>query len=214
MSRPGTPCHCVAAACSGQSVTTGMRYDGVKVECTQTGDGISQCAPESGGTADPCDSAIVLWPPNHKMVQFTLTACQPPPGCGGGSGSGSDGPDAGGGSDDGDAGVIFRTEPGPVRSAAGPSPTAQITSISVDEAVDVGKGGDGHTKVSDVEIIDGVTFALRAERQGGGDGRVYRVNFGDDEGATGSCDFQVPHDQGPAHGAVDSGAVVTITPAP
>ncbi len=56
------------------------------------------------------------------------------------------------------------------------------------------------------------SFALRSERQGGGDGRVYRVNWADDAGVTGSCEFDVPHDQGPAHGAVDSGVVVTVTP--
>ena len=192
-----------SAACSGQNVTTGMRFDGVKVECTQTGDGVNLCAPV--GPADPCDAANVLWPPNHKMIQFTLSACAPAPGCGGGG----DGSDAGSGSDDGDAGIIFRTV---TAHAAGPSDTAKITSITVDEAVDVGKGGDGHTTKADVELVDDVTFALRSERQGGGDGRVYRVNFADDMGVTGSCEFQVPHDQGPAHGAVDSGTVVTLVP--
>jgi len=197
-----------SAACSGQNVTTGMRFDGVKVECTQTGDDVNRCAPVS--PADPCDAANVLWPPNHKMIEFTLSACAPAPGCGGGG----DGPDAGSGSDDGDAGIIFRT----VTAHAAPSDTAKVTSITVDEAVDVGKGGDGHTPKGDlaqgdVELDgDGVTFALRSERQGGGDGRVYRVHFADDTGATGSCEFQVPHDQGPAHGAVDSGTVVTLVP--
>lgn len=197
-----------AAGCSGGAPTTvGMRYDGVKVECTQTGDGVSSCTPAAA--ADPCDVVNVLWPPNHKMIQFTLSACAPPPSCGDG---GDGGPDAGSGSGE-DADIIFRTEPsGPVTSAAGPSMTAKITSITVDEAVDVGAGGDGHTANSDVQIVDPVTFALRSERQGGGDGRVYRVNFADDMGVSGSCEFQVPHDQGPAHGAIDSGVVISVAP--
>jgi len=87
-----------------------------------------------------------------------------------------------------------------------------ITSITADEAVEVGAGGDGHTIKDDIQIVDAVSFALRSERQGNGDGRVYRVNFVDDAGAEGSCEFQVPHDQGPARGAVDSGTVVTVKP--
>lgn len=198
-----------AAACSGSDTTIGIRYDGVKVECTQTGDDVNMCTPMA--PADPCDSANVLWPPNHKMIQFTLSACNPAPGCTGGGGGG---PDAGAppaDAPDGDAGIIFRTTSATV-SSAGPTATSKITSITVDEAVDVGRGGDGHTPTTDVTIIDPVTFSLRSERQGGGDGRVYTVNFADDMGVTGSCEFQVPHDQGPAHGAVDSGVVVTVTP--
>jgi hypothetical protein len=34
-------------------------------------------------------------------------------------------------------------------------------------------------------IIDPVTFDLRSERQGGGDGRVYRVSYVDGAGVTG-----------------------------
>jgi hypothetical protein len=90
---------------------------------------------------------------------------------------------------------------------------AKITSITVDEAVDVGAGGDGHTTTGDVTIDakDPTSFALRSERQGGGDGRVYMVNWSDGT-VSGSCEFDVPHDQGPAHGAVNSGVVVTVTP--
>jgi hypothetical protein len=101
---------------------------------------------------------------------------------------------------------VFRT------TGASATATPSITSITSDEDVDVGAGGDGHTTKFDIQIIDATTFALRSERQGGGDGRVYRVNFTDDTGATGACEFQVPHDQGPAHGAIDSGTVVTVTP--
>jgi hypothetical protein len=189
-----------AAACTGgqSTTTTGTRFDGVKVQCTQSGDDVAMCAPVTPG--DACDAANVLWPPNHKMIQFTLADCAPPPGCGSGSGSGS-------GSGGGGIGIIMRTT-----SDAAPTPTAKITSITADEAVDVGAGGDGHTTTADIKIDDATTFELRSERQGGGDGRVYRVNWADAAGVTGSCEFDVPHDQGPAHGAVDSGVVVTVTP--
>lgn len=95
---------------------------------------------------------------------------------------------------------------------------AKITSITVDEDVDVGAGGDGHTTTDDNPTgdvtmgADGTSFELRSERQGGGDGRVYRVNFVDGAGVAGACEFLVPHDRGPVNGAVDSGTVVTVKP--
>jgi hypothetical protein len=49
------------------------------------------------------------------------------------------------------------------------------------------------------------------EREGGGDGRVYHVHYVDSYGVAGACDFVVPHDQGPTHGAVDSGVAATVT---
>jgi hypothetical protein len=187
-----------AAACTDPAVhTIGMRVDGVKVDCVQRGDGVSTCA----ALNDACDAATVLWPPNHKMVRFTLADCAPAPGCGGDGGGGGSGSGSGSGSDD----VIFRTS----AFAAAPA-DATVTSITADEAIEVGKGGDGHTPDADVAIVDGVTFDLRSERQGGGDGRVYRVNFADGAGVAGSCDFVVPHNQGPTSGAVDSGTVVTV----
>jgi hypothetical protein len=73
--------------------------------------------------------------------------------------------------------------------------SATITAITADEAVDVGAGGDGHTKNYDMRI---------------GDGRVYRVWFTNAAGTAGSCEIQVPHDQGPFGGAIDSGEVVRI----
>jgi hypothetical protein len=105
--------------------------------------------------------------------------------------------------------VIGRTLP---TAPAPVPPDAHITSVTVDEDVDVGRGGDGHTTSGDVAIIDATTFELRSERQGGSDGRVYRVNFVDSAGGTGSCEFDVPHDKGPTSGAADSGTVVTVTP--
>jgi len=87
-----------------------------------------------------------------------------------------------------------------------------VTSITVDEAIDVGQGGDGHTTNYDAKIVDATHFELRSERQGGGDGRVYTVYYTDTSGNAGSCQFLVPHNQGPFEGAVDSGTVVTVLP--
>lgn len=71
--------------------------------------------------------------------------------------------------------------------------------------------GDGHTH-PDIEVgCD--TVRLRAERSGGGDGRVYQVGFiaRDDAGNTteGACTIHVPHDQG-GHEVVDSGEAVRV----
>lgn len=192
-----------AAACSHSSGTTiGVRSDGLTVECEQQFDDVSTCTPDDGD--DHCESwrdggaANVLWPPNHKLIRFTLDDCAAiQDGCDGGG--------DGGGSDDG--GVILLAG-----TLAGAPADAHITSITADEAVDVGAGGDGHTTEYDVAIVDARTFDLRSERQGGGDGRVYRVNYVDGAGVTGSCEFLVPHNQGPTSGAVDSGTAVTVTP--
>ena len=187
-----------AMACGGGSdEVSGTRVDGVHVTCAQQFDDISTCTPDDGGgTCDDAGAATVLWPPNHKLIQFTLADCAPVrTGCGDGGGDGS-----GGGSGGGGGGVIFFTGTVPLDAA--------ITSITSDEAVDA--AGDGHTDY-DISIVDDTTFALRSERSGTGDGRVYHVNYATPAGDLGTCDFVVPHDQGPAHGAVDSGVVLTVT---
>jgi hypothetical protein len=121
----------------------------------------------------------VLWPPNHKLITFSLADCA-------------------------NLSVCPQGQTGSVDGS--------ITSITVDEAVDVGQGGDGHTTKYDVVILDAQHFELRSERQGGGDGRVYTVYYTDSAGNAGSCQFLVPHNQGPFEGAVDSGTVYTVTP--
>ena len=70
--------------------------------------------------------------------------------------------------------------------------------------------GDGDTAV-DGQIGSGNSFAVRAERSGTADGRVYHVYFSASDGAGGSCTgsatIGVPHDQGPNGGPVDGGAL-------
>ncbi len=82
-----------------------------------------------------------------------------------------------------------------------------IVAITSDEAIEVGQGGDGNTQ-ADMKIEENVA-SLRAERQGGGDGRVYILHLEDADGQTVSCRIDVPHDQSGA-GAVDSGEATRI----
>jgi Ca-activated chloride channel family protein len=85
----------------------------------------------------------------------------------------------------------------------------EITSVSSDEPEDAQGKGDGNT-VDDIVIEDSQTVELRAERQGGGNGRVYTINFevtdasGNTE--TGSCTVWVLHDQESDSTAIDDGA--------
>jgi len=80
-----------------------------------------------------------------------------------------------------------------------------ILSIYSDEPED--SNGDGNT-MDDIEIVDGHTFRLRSERQGGGNGRVYGVSFmvTDSAGNTSEeeCAVSVPHDQS-GSAAIDDG---------
>ena len=74
--------------------------------------------------------------------------------------------------------------------------------------------GDGNTE-DDIVILDASSFMLRAERQGGGNGRVYGIAFEitDSEGntVTDTCFVSVPHDQS-GDEAIDDGAEYTVTP--
>jgi hypothetical protein len=77
--------------------------------------------------------------------------------------------------------------------------TLTITRVTQDEPVN--DEGSGNT-APDAEGIGGPNVRLRAERTGGGNGRVYRVSFlaRDTQGAAteGSVMVCVPHDQGNA----------------
>ena len=85
----------------------------------------------------------------------------------------------------------------------------EITSVSSDEPEDAQGEGDGNT-VDDIVIVDSQTVELRAERQGGGNGRVYTINFGVTDASgnteTGSCTVWVLHDQESDSTAIDDGA--------
>jgi hypothetical protein len=89
-----------------------------------------------------------------------------------------------------------------------------ILSVYSDEPEDVGGGGDGNTS-DDIILVDHSTLMVRAERQGGGNGRVYGVSFEvvDSEGneAADICYAYVPHDQSGST-AVDDGPAYTVTP--
>lgn len=88
-----------------------------------------------------------------------------------------------------------------------------ITEAWSDEPEDARGGGDGHT-LGDLSIDGPTDLSVRAERQGGGNGRVYGIAFevADDAGnlAVGTCHVGVPHNLG-GGAPVDDGAVYTIT---
>jgi uncharacterized repeat protein (TIGR01451 family) len=84
--------------------------------------------------------------------------------------------------------------------------TLAISGIQQDEPVN--DTGDGDTS-PDATIGSGGSFAVRAERSGGGNGRVYAISFSASDGRGGSCTATlfaavVPHDQGNGSTAVNS----------
>ena len=77
----------------------------------------------------------------------------------------------------------------------------EVTEVWQDEPVGKAKsGGKGKDKGPDAELTDDGRLLLRAERKGGGDGRVYFVHFTATDVEGDSCEgvvvFTVPHDQG------------------
>lgn len=86
-----------------------------------------------------------------------------------------------------------------------------ITSVTSDEAENARGRGDGNTN-NDMVIGDG-SVDLRAERQGGGNGRVYTVHMAvaDDHGNSSASSFQVhvPHSRNST--AIDDGVAYTVT---
>jgi len=85
--------------------------------------------------------------------------------------------------------------------------TVTVTGVTQDEPLD--GLGDGDTAPD--AVIQGSAVLLRAERAGGGNGRVYRVHFSADDGAGGTCTGSVtvcvPHDQGRGAECVDDGQI-------
>ncbi|MBN1204448.1 MAG: DUF5011 domain-containing protein [Myxococcaceae bacterium] len=92
-----------------------------------------------------------------------------------------------------------------------------ILSIYSDEPEDVEGDNDGGT-LEDIVITSKSSFKLRAERNSGGDGRVYGVNFElkDQTGnvRVGLCRIQVPASQGGTAQDSGAGAGYTVLPPP
>ena len=74
--------------------------------------------------------------------------------------------------------------------------------------------GSGKTS-PDGQGVGTSTAEVRAERVGGGNGRVYRISFTADDGNGGSCSgevlVRVPKSQGKKASAVDDGALFDST---
>lgn len=83
-----------------------------------------------------------------------------------------------------------------------------ITQVSSDEPEDARGGGDGST-TNDIVITSCSSVKLRAEREGSGNGRVYRIHLqvsdGNGNSTTATCQVHVPKSQN-GNPAVDDGA--------
>lgn len=90
-----------------------------------------------------------------------------------------------------------------------------VNSIFQDESVDAQGKGDGNTTP---DAIVGSEPMVRAERAGGGDGRVYHLGFtatdSDGNSCEGSVSVCVPHDQGNGSQCVDQGPLYDSTVPP
>ena len=86
-----------------------------------------------------------------------------------------------------------------------------ITGVTQDEPVN--GVGDGDT--SPDAVIQGSQALVRAERWGGGNGRVYQINFSANDGQGGGCSgsvkVTVPHSMKPGSAAVDDGQLYDST---
>lgn len=91
--------------------------------------------------------------------------------------------------------------------------TISVDAVTQDEPVDAVGNGDGNTSPDAIGLGAGVVH-VRAERTGGGNGRVYRVAFTASDGRGGSCQaafgVEVPPNQGGAR-AVDDGQIFDST---
>jgi hypothetical protein len=94
---------------------------------------------------------------------------------------------------------------------AGGTVAISVTRIFQDEPVQ--GPGSGNTS-PDATVVGTATPSVRAERDGGGDGRVYHITFiatGASGTCTGTVTIGVPHDQGANGGPVDQGALYDST---
>jgi len=225
----------VIACGSKDDVTVGVRSDGTTVYCVD-GELYYECTPEDAPPQGDDGNGSGEGSGSDTTCDIDTNPCPGDDGGGSGDDGGGSGDDGGGSGDDGGGGS--ECEPWPVGTATVLWPpnhklhtytladcakvevcpngsaiaAGTVTKITVDEEIDVGRGGDGHTTSYDAAILDDTHFELRSERQGGGDGRVYTVYYVDGNGDAGSCQFLVPHNRGPHEGAVDSGTKVQIVP--
>lgn len=90
------------------------------------------------------------------------------------------------------------------------SSSVMITHVTSDEVEDVGGGGDGNTH-DDMSFNNG-GLDLRAERQGGGNGRVYTVylEVSDEAGNSNTASYQVHVPHSKKSSVVDDGAVYSV----
>jgi hypothetical protein len=88
-----------------------------------------------------------------------------------------------------------------------------VTCVTSDELEDAAGNGDGST-LADMVIVNATTVQLRAERSGGLNGRVYKINFQVRDAAgnatTAVCPVSVVLDQSPSSVAVDSGVHFSV----
>jgi hypothetical protein len=93
--------------------------------------------------------------------------------------------------------------------------TLTITQVLQDEPTN--SAGDGNT-CPDATETGTATVSVRAERAGGGDGRVYHLGFTASDGRGGTCQGEVtvcvPHDQGDGEACVDQGPIYDSTVCP
>jgi len=177
-------CSIFVLGCSSNRVLLGERADGLTVECEEDeGDDVYQC--ETNDEDDVCEDWV------DGGSAFVLW----PPNHKLHTFSAADCLDLFGECTDPDG--------DPIDGVWG------ITGVTSDEPIDVGAGGDGHTTDFDMAITDDGVL-LRSERQGGGDGRVYRIEMENDLGDALICEVHVPHNRGPFGGAVDSGESVRV----
>lgn len=98
-----------------------------------------------------------------------------------------------------------------VFDACDAAPHVEFTWATSDESVN--DNGDGNTDPDIILTADSVQ--LRAERQGGGDGRVYTLGYRVTDAAghivDGQCTVTVPHDQSGGE-SFNSGAAYTVSP--
>lgn len=179
---------CAAMACGASDDSLiGVRADGLTVVCEPApNEGRYVCDPQPDGGSDAVedDDACATWPDGGGAIVLW------PP--------------------NHKLEVVTLADCSAARAGCGAAAaiarSGKIIEVTSDEPLDA--KGDGDTESGDLAILSRDSVALRSERQGGGDGRVYRIVSADDAGRRDICEVHVPHDRGPYGGASDSGVAV------